>query len=39
MLDRTWKRVGDGREIEVGGQENGKRKGEARKVSTLMDSM
>ena len=38
MLDRTWKRVGDGSEGEVGGRERGKRE-ETGKVSTFMDSM
>ena len=39
MLDRTWKRVGHGREREVGGQEKGNKKRKMGKVSTLTDSM
>ena len=39
MLDRTWKRVGHGREREVGGQEKGNKKGCTGKVSTFTDSM
>ena len=39
MLNSARKRVGHGREIEVGGQENGNKKRLTRKLSTLMDSM
>ena len=40
MLDRTWKRVGHGREREVGNGRRGiRRGGEIGKVATYLDSM
>ena len=40
MLDRTWKRVGHGREREVGGGRRGiRREAEMGKVSTYLDGM
>ena len=40
MLDRTWKRVGYGREREVwGGRRGIRRRGEMGKVSTYLDRM
>ena len=39
MLDRTRKKVGHGREREVGGQKKGKKKRCTGKVSNLTDSM
>ena len=39
MSNNARKRVGDGRQREVGGHEKGKRRGKSGKVSTLTDSM
>ena len=39
MLDRTWKRVGHGREREVGDGRRGIRRGEMRMVSSYIDGM
>ena len=39
MIDRTWKRVGHGREREVGDGRRQIRRGDVQKVSTYMDGI
>ena len=39
MLDRTWKRVGHGREREVGDGRRGTRRGEMRIVPSYINGM